>query len=90
MKLVDAIREFEFDCKIRKLSPGSIENYDRSFRYLVRYLADEFHIHSLEQVEPRHIKQFLAMKDDAHCKPQYINDLLKAYAPKLTDPDRDL
>ena len=67
------------DCKIRHLSPKTIDNYGKQLRYLQRFLEKEFSISSIEDVKPSHIKRFLAMMDDAGRKPQYINDLLKVY-----------
>lgn len=79
MTLHDAIKEFSFDCKIRHLSPRTIDNYSKQLRYLERYLSSEFTIGTIEEVKPSHIKQFLAMMDDAGRKPQYVNDLLKVF-----------
>ena len=79
MLFQDAILEFGFDCKVRKLSPKSITNYQKQLRYLQNYLEQEYHIKSVEQVRTAHIKMFLAMMDDKHRKPRYINDLLKAF-----------
>ena len=35
MTLDEAIQEFEFDCKIRHLSPKTIDNYKKQLRYKV-------------------------------------------------------
>lgn len=77
MTLDEAIREFEFDCKVRHLSPKTIDNYRKQLRHFERFLGNEFSITSIECVKPSHIKRFLSMMDDAGRKPQYINDLLK-------------
>ena len=79
MTLDEAAKEFEFDCKIRHLSPKTIDNYGKQLRYLQRFLKKEFSISTIEDVKPSHIKRFLSMMDDAGRKPQYINDLLKVY-----------
>jgi integrase/recombinase XerD len=71
--------EYSFDCKIRKLSPKTIENYQKQLTYLQRYLADEHNTTLIEAVRSIHIKQFLAMMDEKGRKPQYINDLLKVF-----------
>ena len=44
MTLGEAIQEFEFDCKIRHLSPKTIENYKKQLRYFERFLANELSI----------------------------------------------
>lgn len=79
MVFQDAMVEFCFDCKVRKLSPRSIDNYQKQLRYLQTYLAGEYGIRNVEQVKAFHIKAFLGMMDDRNRKPGYINDLLKAY-----------
>ena len=73
----DAIVEFGFDCKVRKLSDKTVANYQKQLRYIEKYLKEEFQITVVEEIKPYHIKQFLAMMDDKHRKPRYINDLLK-------------
>ena len=77
MMMEDAIGEFGFDCKVRKLSEKTVSNYQKQLRYIQKYLRDEFQISDVEEVKPYHLKQFLAMMDDKHRKPRYINDLLK-------------
>ena len=77
MKMDDTIVEFGFDCKVRKLSEKTVANYQKQLRYIEKYLKDEFQITDVEEIKPYHIKQFLAMMDDKHRKPRYINDLLK-------------
>ena len=79
MEISMVIQEFGFDCRIRKLSPKTIENYGKQLSYLQRYLAEEHGIAAIEAVRSIHIKQFLAMMDDRGRKPQYINDLLKVF-----------
>ena len=77
MLIDDAIVEFGFDCKVRKLSAKTVANYQKQLRYIEKYLKEEFQITEVEEIKPYHIKQFLAMMDDRHRKPRYINDLLK-------------
>lgn len=79
MQFSDAILEFGFDCKVRKLSPKTIDNYQKQLRYLQRYLENEHDLHEVEQVRCSHLKCFLAMMDDNGRKPRYINDLLKVF-----------
>ena len=38
MHFSDAITEYCFDCKVRKLSPKSISNYQKQLKYLQRYM----------------------------------------------------
>ena len=40
----EGIQEFGFDCKVRKLSPKTIDNYSKQLRYFQRYLQSEFEL----------------------------------------------
>ncbi len=71
--------EYSFDCKIRKLSAKTIENYQKQLRYLQRYLEQAYGMKEVEEVKGCHIKEFLSMMDDKNRKPRYINDLLKVF-----------
>ena len=51
MTMADGIQEFGFDCKIRKLSPKTISNYQKQLKYLQRYLESEFGITEVETVK---------------------------------------
>ena len=79
MKFSDACKEFELDCKVRRLSPKTIDNYVKQLRYLEHHLSDVFSILNVEDVKSAHIKNFISAMDDAGRKPQYINDLLKVF-----------
>lgn len=79
MQWNEGIQEFEFDCKVRKLSPKTIDNYSKQLRYFQRYLQSEFELAEIERVKAYHIKQFLAWMDDKGRQPRYINDLLKVF-----------
>ena len=58
--LLSSIRdEFVFHCQTRKLSPRTIRNYEKQIDYLLRFLHDEHGISVIEDVSPRHIKEFL-------------------------------
>ena len=73
MTFHDASKEFELDCKVRHLSPKTIDNYTKQLRYLENHLSSEFSVLNIEDVKPAHIKSFMAKMDDAGRKPQYIN-----------------
>ena len=42
MHFNDAILEYGFDCRARKLSDKTISNYQKQLRYFQRYLEAEF------------------------------------------------
>ncbi len=53
----EATKEFELDCKIRHLSPKTIDNYGKQLRYLQRFLEKEFSISTIEDVKNVSITQ---------------------------------
>ena len=79
MLLSDLSEEFKFNCQCRKLSDRTTDNYGKQIRYLLDYLKETHNITQLEDVTPRHIKQFMMLQQKRGRKPQYINDLLKAH-----------
>ena len=79
MLLSECLAEFVFHCQYRKLSPNTTRNYEKQIQYLLNYLHEEHSVEQLEQVAPRHIKQFLAVVSAKGRKPSYVNDLLKAF-----------
>ncbi len=79
MFMKDAIAVYGFDCRIRKLSPKTIDCYTKQLRYFQEYLEQNHAVTHLEEVKKDHIKSFLAMMDSKNRKPQYINDLLKVF-----------
>ena len=51
MTMAEAIQEFGFDCKIRKLSPKTIANYQKQVKYLQRYLGNELGVTEVEAIK---------------------------------------
>ena len=78
MFMKDAMVEFDLECKVRRLAKSTINNYGKHLSYLLHYLEEQ-EITRLEDISRVHIKQFLLIKEEQGCKPQYINDLLKVF-----------
>lgn len=78
MTLEMALQDFIFSMEVRKLSPRTIANYQKQVSFLIRFAKDRHGITTLDKMTGIVIKEFLAMKN-ATCKPQYVNDLLKAF-----------
>ena len=78
MLLKDCLEEYIYECECRHLAKGTIRNYEAQIRFLFDYLQEKG-IREIEDVKPLHIRSFLRMKQDQGCKPNYINDLLKAH-----------
>ena len=79
MLLKDAAKEFEFNCKCRKLSDKTIKNYNKLISYLLDYLKDRYMVLTLEDMRSTYIKSYLIYLQEKGAKPQYINDQLKAF-----------
>lgn len=79
MYLEDAIEEFLLDCQIRKLSKRTVQNYGVLLNLMSHYLHDKLSVITLEEVKPIHVKRFIQLQEERGRKPQYINDLLKAF-----------
>lgn len=62
MTFRDACKEFELDCKVRHLSPKTIDNYTKQLRYLENHLSSEFSILNIEDVKPAHIKRLYCFR----------------------------
>ena len=78
--LISTIRdEFVFHCQCRKLSERTIRNYTKQINYLLRFLEQQHNISTIQQVHPRHIKEFLLNMTKAGRTTNYVNDLLKAF-----------
>lgn len=71
--------EFLFNCRYRKLSEKTISNYSKQLGYLLTFLQTEKSVTEIEKVIPQHIKEFLVIMKQGGRKPNYVNDLLKAY-----------
>lgn len=71
MFLKHAIKEYEFDCKARKLGVNTIQSYMRMLHYLMNYLNKDYGISQIEDVKPFHIKHVLLLKQEEGKKPQY-------------------
>jgi len=76
--MVGLKQEFLFSMQARKLSGKTIANYSKQIDFLLRYAQNTYHVDTIENFSSQIIKEFLVSKM-ATCKPQYVNDLLKAY-----------
>lgn len=79
MLLRDLLFEYELNCQCRKLSEKTTNNYKKQIQYLLDYLEEEYKVIELEAVQALQVKRFLLMMSNRGRKPQYVNDLLKAF-----------
>ena len=77
MLLEMAMKEFELDCKVRKLSERTIKNYAMILKLFRQFMERERGSSMLEKITGKDVKLFLLNAEERGRKPQYINDLLK-------------
>jgi len=89
MFMSEVIQEFGFDCKIRKLSPKTIANYQKQMKYLQRYLENGFGVKEVEAIQSVHIKQLakrvklqLSALDKKELQRTYILSVVTAWKEK--------
>lgn len=79
MLLQDILKEFVFDCEVRKFSKRTIKGYRNNNALFFNFIGKEYGIAELEKITSAHIKwyiQFLAKKGLAET---YINGILKSF-----------
>ena len=79
MLLQDVLKEFLFDCKMRKLSERTLKGYKNNNLSLLRYLENEFNIVELGDVHYKLIQQYINYLITKHLKESYINGLIKCF-----------
>ena len=77
MLLEDVLKEFIFDCKLRKMSGRTIEEYYGNNSRLFQYINSQFEITRLEQVNHAVIKAYIQYLIELGRKETYINNIIK-------------
>lgn len=77
MLLNEALKEFIFDCEIRKISPRTLKSYRNNNLRFFNYIQKEFNIADLEEVSHNHIKQYFRFLIDKGLSETYANGILK-------------
>lgn len=77
MLLSDVLKEFVFDCQIRKISYRTLKGYKNNNLRFFNYIHSEFGISELEQVSHSHIKQYFQFLIDKGLTEIYANGILK-------------
>ncbi len=75
MELEWLVKEFLFDCQARNLSHRTVENYKKQLRYFLDYLSSNHNITTLEDMKPKHLKEYIVTLQRKGNKASYINDL---------------
>jgi integrase/recombinase XerD len=79
MLLDDCLKEFLFECQIRKLTWKTIKGYRNGLEFLINYLKQEQKITTIEEVSISHLKAFFMYQQKRNRKETYLNGLLKIY-----------
>ena len=79
MLLQDVLKEFIFDCRMRKLSERTIKGYKNNNLALFRYLENEFELTELEEVTRAHIQEYIRFLTSKELTEVYINSVIKCF-----------
>ena len=83
MLINDALKEFIFDCEIRKISPRTLKSYRNNNLRFFNYIKKEFNIMELEEFSHLHIKKYFRFLIDKGLTETYANGILKCMRPFL-------
>ena len=75
----DVLKEFLFDCQMRKLSERALKGYRNNNLALFRFIENEYQVKEWEEVSRLHIRQYVKLLTEKELKESYINGLIKCY-----------
>lgn len=75
--LKEILEEFYCEIKIRNYSARTIKDYKNDLRRFERYVKERFNIEQLENIDTKHIKQYLLEKRDNGVQTVTLNTYLK-------------
>lgn len=64
------------NCRIRCLAQSTIKNYDKALDSFLKFCSD-LGVQNIEDMQPQHIRAYIADKQQSGRAPQYINDILR-------------
>jgi integrase/recombinase XerD len=73
----EVLKEFIFDCEIRKISPRTLKGYKNNNQRFFNYIEQEFNITELEEFSHLHIKKYFRFLIDKGLTETYANGILK-------------
>ncbi|OAA84709.1 tyrosine-type recombinase/integrase [Clostridium ljungdahlii] len=77
MLLKDVLKEYIFDCEIRKMSNRTIKSYRNNNQRFFNYIEGQYQIVELEEVTHLHIKSYFKFLIDKGLTEVYVNSILK-------------
>jgi len=75
----DILKEFIFDCRMRRLSERTIKSYHNNNLALFRFISHEYDINQLEDMNHIGIKAYIDFLTKKRLKETYINGLIKCF-----------
>lgn len=75
----DVLKEFIFDCKMRKLSDRTIKSYRNNNKALFRFIENEYGVKELEETNHLHIKGYIQYLTDKKLSEIYINTIVRTF-----------
>lgn len=75
----DVLKEFIFDCKMRKLSDRTIKSYQNNNLALFHFIKDEYSITELEEINHLHVKGYIQYLTDKKLSEIYINTIVRTF-----------
>ena len=79
MLLEDVLKEFLFDCKLRRLSERTLKGYRNNNLAFFRYIKNEFDITTLEEINHTVIQDYIQFLSEKKLKESYINGIIKCF-----------
>lgn len=78
MLLENVLKEYLYDCQLRKLSERTIKSLRNNNNRLFCYLGNAFAIFELEEVKRVHIQSYITYLSEQGRKETYINGIIKS------------
>lgn len=75
----DALKEFIFDCRLRKLSERTIKGYRNNNKKMLCFLRQEYQVVEVEEVYYQHIQGYITFLTQEKLSEIYINSLIKCF-----------
>lgn len=79
MLLENVLKEYLYDCQLRKLSERTIRSVKNNNKRLFCYLASSFAIFELEEVKRVHIQTYIKYLSEQGRKETYVNGMIKCF-----------
>ena len=79
MLLEDVLKEFIFECEMRKLSPRTVQSYNNANLRMMKYIREQYGITELEKVHHLAIKGYIQYQTEQGRAETYINRNIVCY-----------